>query len=136
MAKKSRSHALQKRGKRPGGIRRGKGRGTSWFRRWKDLLPSGGLSVSRTVFLGIAGLSLILLGVAILRTGGILDLLRLTERVSAMRAEMTALEDENGRLRAQVRRLRNEPQEIERIARDVLGLVRPGETVYEFIEKD
>lgn len=71
-----------------------------------------------------------------MRPGGILDVLRLTEQVGAMREEMEAFEVENGSLREEIRRLRSDPREVERIARDVLGLVRAGETVYEFIERE
>ncbi|MFQ5914409.1 MAG: septum formation initiator family protein [Nitrospinota bacterium] len=108
----------------------------SRFSGWEDFLPRGGLSAPRTVFAVGLALSLILFGVAMLRPGGILDVLRLTEQVGAMREEMEAFEVENGSLREEIRRLRSDPREVERIARDVLGLVRAGETVYEFIERE
>lgn len=76
-----------------------------------------------------------MLGVALFREQGILDMLRIAEQVTLMRADMSRLADENAALQAEIDRLRNDPAEVERIARDVLGLVRPGETVYEFIEK-
>jgi cell division protein FtsB len=86
------------------------------------------------VFAGVSALSLILLGMAVLRPGGILDVLRLSEQVRTMRHEMGALKINNRALNLEIRGLRQDPQEVERIAREVLGLVRPDEKVYEFVE--
>jgi cell division protein FtsB len=86
------------------------------------------------VFAGVSALSLILLGMAVFRPGGILDVLRLTEQVGTMRHEMGTLKTNNRVLGLEIRGLQKNPQEVERIAREVLGLVRPGEKVYEFIE--
>ena len=104
--------------------------------RWRDLPLFKGLSPARAIFSVVMALSLILFGVALLRPGGIFDVLHLSERVEAMRVEMRVLAKENVRLREENRLLRDDPEEIERIARDVLGLVRPGERVYEFIGTD
>lgn len=41
--------------------------------------------------------------------------------------------EDNRLLRKQIRSLRKDLTSIERIAREDLGLVKPGETVYEFI---
>jgi len=80
--------------------------------------------------------SLLLFGAALFRPGGIFDVLHLTERVDGMRAELEVLAKENVRLREENRLLRDDPEEIEWVARDMLGLVRPGERVYEFIGRD
>jgi cell division protein FtsB len=60
-------------------------------------------------------------------------------RVRAMQREITTLEHELVRLRARsedlirtVDRLRNDPQYIEKVAREDLGLVRQGDTVLKF----
>ena len=45
-------------------------------------------------------------------------------------ASLSALRDENERMREEVRRLREDPQAIEYVARKDLGLVRPGELVF------
>ncbi len=105
---------------------------TSRLRTW---LQSGRLSLSRLMVIFMVAVSLGILGVALFRDQGILDVLRLAEQVASMRADMNRLAEENTALQAEIGRLRNDPDEVERIARDVLGLVRPGDTVYEFIEK-
>ena len=106
------------------------------FFRWKDWLPFGGLSPARAGFAVAMAVSLLLFGAALFRPGGIFDVLHLTERVDGMRAELEVLAKENVRLREENRLLRDDPEEIERVARDMLGLVRPGERVYEFIGRD
>jgi len=50
-------------------------------------------------------------------------------RVSAAREELTALEEENARLEADAAALRTE-EEVEKLAREKLGYVRPGEIAY------
>ncbi len=106
------------------------------FFRWKDWLPSDGLSPARAGFAVAMAVSLLLFGAALFRSGGIFDVLHLAKRVEAMRAELEVLAKENVRLGEENRRLRDDPEEIERVARDMLGLVRPGERVYEFIGRD
>ncbi len=149
MAGRVRKRVLQKRAKTSG--RKGNRRIFAGFRsrighsggkrrtgsfRWKALLPFKGLSPARVIFSVVVALSLVLFGVALLRPGGIFDVLHRAERVEAMRVEIGVLAKENVRLREANRLLRDDPEEIERIARDVLGLVRPGERVYEFIGTD
>ncbi len=106
------------------------------FFRWKDWLPSDGLSPARAGFAVAMAVSLLMFGAALFRPGGIFDVIHLTERVDGMRAELGVLAKENVRLREENRLLRDDPEEIERVARDMLGLVRPGERVYEFIGRD
>ncbi len=101
--------------------------------RLRTWLQSGRLSRLMVIFMVVVSLGI--LGVALFREQGILDMLRLAEQVASMRADMDRLAEENTALQAEIGRLRNDPDEVERIARDVLGLVRPGDTVYEFIEK-
>jgi cell division protein FtsB len=44
------------------------------------------------------------------------------------------MQSENDRLRDQIRRLTSDPETIESVAREELGLIRPGELV--FVVKD
>lgn len=60
-------------------------------------------------------------------------------RYRALRTELAELEDQNERrsrevrdLAREVEALRNEPETIERIARDELGMVRADEIVFQF----
>lgn len=51
-------------------------------------------------------------------------------RVANLHAEITALETENARLRDEIESVKKSSYAIERIAREDLGMSRPGETVY------
>jgi cell division protein FtsB len=43
------------------------------------------------------------------------------------RQQLAAVQDENAGLREQIRRLQSDPDAIEAVAREELGLIRPGE---------
>jgi len=60
-------------------------------------------------------------------------------RYRALRAELAVLQDQNRsyrdevrRLEARVRALRTDPEAIERVARDELGMIREDELVFQF----
>ena len=56
------------------------------------------------------------------------------ERENAqLNGELAALRRENAALRAELSRL-DDPAAVEKLARDQLGLVRKGDTVYRFVE--
>ena len=57
------------------------------------------------------------------------QILESQRQVEAARAELTALEEENNRLEADVSALQTDA-EIEKLAREKLGYVRPGERAY------
>lgn len=61
---------------------------------------------------------------------GILQLLAQRKRAEALQHEIHEMRGENLRLAAEIRSLRSDPRAIERIAREQLGLARPGETVF------
>ena len=61
---------------------------------------------------------------------GFLQLVRQQQRAEEMAREIEELRAENGRLAAEIVALRSDPRAIERLAREELGLVRPGETVF------
>jgi len=54
----------------------------------------------------------------------------LKKEVESLEREVGALRAETARLTADVDRLRTDPDLIEQIARDKLGLVKPGDRVY------
>jgi cell division protein FtsB len=60
------------------------------------------------------------------------ELARDNEQLSA---EVEELRHENELLREELERL-DDPEAVEKIAREELGLVKEGETVYRFVEKD
>jgi cell division protein FtsB len=65
---------------------------------------------------------------------GFLDTMRARRQHLETAARVEALKRENQRLREEVRRLLDDPGTIESIAREELGLIRPGEML--FIIKD
>jgi cell division protein FtsB len=65
---------------------------------------------------------------------GFLAMLKARHQYRALEASLAHSRAENAQLREQARRLREDPQAIEDIARRELGLIRPGEKL--FIVKD
>jgi cell division protein FtsB len=81
----------------------------------------------------VGGVCAILLGAAILGRDGLLAVIVNQRRLGELRGEVTRLYEENRVLQNQIHSLRSDLTYIERIAREDLGLVKPGETVYEFV---
>lgn len=71
---------------------------------------------------------------AVVGERGLLERLRARRRHDELAAAIAARQQENARLREEARRLREDPAEIEAIARRDLGLIRRGELL--FIVKD
>jgi cell division protein FtsB len=65
---------------------------------------------------------------------GILQLMAQRQRALGLAREVEEVRADNVRLAAEIHALRTDPRAIERIAREELGLARPGETV--FLVKD
>lgn len=61
---------------------------------------------------------------------GFLQLAEQKRRAETLAGEIEALRTENGRLAEEIRALLTDPATIERLAREELGLARPGETVF------
>jgi cell division protein FtsB len=60
---------------------------------------------------------------------GFIELLKSHERLETLEREVAAIETENRELLADIRSLKTSPLAIERLAREQLGLVRPGEII-------
>jgi cell division protein FtsB len=65
---------------------------------------------------------------------GLIKYYRMKEQYTALTEEIALLKRDNENLRKTVHSLKNDPAYIERIARDKLGLARPGEIVYYYGE--
>ena len=61
---------------------------------------------------------------------GFLQLVRQQQRADVLAHELEELRFENRRLASEIAALRSDPRAIERLAREELGLSRPGETVF------
>jgi cell division protein FtsB len=60
--------------------------------------------------------------------------MRARKQYAEVAASLASMQSENDRLRDQIRRLTSDPETIESVAREELGLIRPGELV--FVVKD
>lgn len=80
----------------------------------------------------VAGLLALLAAAALLGDNGLLRLWQLRQEVATLHRQIQELEAENERLSRSIDRLRRDPAVIEQIARERLGLVKPGEWVLRF----
>ena len=82
----------------------------------------------------VAGLALLLLQ-DIFGTHGVLAMRRTQEQAAQVRKEIERLVQENRRLQSCVDGLKSDPAAVERIAREDMGLARPGEYVFKIAPK-
>ncbi len=73
---------------------------------------------------------------AIFREDGIIKSYNLNKKLELLKSDIGNLKRENERLSREVYALKNDPAYIEKIAREDLGLVKPGEIVFEFVGRD
>ncbi len=90
-------------------------------------------SIQKKYLFCLAGLIIAMFLLAVFGARGIWQIHRLQEDRQKIHASNGALAGENRRLAEQVSRMRNyKKEEVERIAREELGLVKKGEVVYQF----
>lgn len=89
---------------------------------------------SRLVHYVLALVTVVLVVDALVGDKGLLESMRARRQYAEVAASLSGLRQENARLRDEIRRLNSDPSMIESIARDELGMVRPGELV--FVIKD
>ncbi len=77
-----------------------------------------------------AALSLLLLQ-DVFGTHGVLAMRRAQKEAASVKAEIHQINEENQQMQDHVNSLKTDPQAIERIAREVLRLARPGEFIFE-----
>lgn len=83
------------------------------------------------LLIGIAALfALYLLASFILGEMGLVKYYRMKAQYQALNEDIAKLKQDNVKILREVRSLKTDPACIERIARDKLGLARPGEIVY------
>ena len=80
------------------------------------------------------GLLLLLLQ-DIFGTHGVLAMRRSQKEAAEIRKEIERLDEENRRLQDRVKALKSDPTAIERIAREEMGLARPGELIFKLPAK-
>jgi cell division protein FtsB len=88
----------------------------------------------RAVHLLLVFVTLVLVVDALIGDKGLVESRRARRRYEEVAGSLAALQRDNARLRDEMRRLNEDPATIESVAREQLGLIRPGEVV--FILKD
>ena len=84
----------------------------------------------------ILGLALLLLAIHdLFGSHGLLSMRRTQSQIQQLRGEIDRLNHENGDLNKQVQALRTDPKAVERIAREEMGLARPGEMIFKLPDK-
>jgi cell division protein FtsB len=88
----------------------------------------------KTLHLLLAFVTLVLVIDGLVGEKGLLESIRTRRQHRELTASIDRLRLENAQLREEARRLREDPSAIESLARQELGLIRPGEML--FIVKD
>jgi cell division protein FtsB len=86
-----------------------------------------------TWLLGVA-LALLLLQ-DIFGTHGLIAMRRSQQEAARVQKEISQMDEENRRLEEHVKALKSDPAAIERIAREEMGLARPGEYIFKIAPK-
>lgn len=94
---------------------------------------AGGRS-QRVVRYVLAFVTVVLVIDAVVGEKGVLALFEARREYQALEQSLLRVQTENAQLREEARRLREDPDAIEELARRELGLIKPGETL--FIIKD
>ena len=90
----------------------------------------------RLVIAGGVGCFLLLSLLAMVGDRGFFEVYQFSRHLRHVESRIQALEEENERLRVQVTGLRSDPYQIEKLAREDLGLVRPDEVIFEIVDRD
>ena len=88
--------------------------------------------VQRTLPIAILSLALVTVPVLVLAPEGLPRLQALQRELADVNTDNQELRRDLARLRIEVRRMRDDPAAVERIARDELGMVRKSEVVFQF----
>ena len=87
------------------------------------------------IFLLSLGFFLLLLLMAVFHENGILNAYQLEQEQHKIKTENENLRTKNEKLRVEIKGLKSDPYEIEKIAREKLHLVKPGDQVYHIVQR-
>jgi len=104
------------------------------LRRKRLLRPVPSLVRKRSLHLLLIFVTLVLVVDALIGEKGLMQSMNARRQYRQLQASLEELRRENAQLREETRRLNEDPATIESLARQDLGLIRPGEVV--FILKD
>ena len=85
------------------------------------------------IFLLSLGFFLLLVMMAIFHENGILNAYQLEQEQIKLKSENENLRIRNEKLRLEIAGLKSDPYEIEKIAREKLNLIKPGDRVYHIV---
>ena len=81
------------------------------------------------------GFFLLLVLMAVFHENGILNASRLEQEQLKMKNENEILRARNEKFRLEIDALKSDPYEIEKIAREKLNLIKPGDQVYYIVQR-
>lgn len=84
----------------------------------------------RLLHTALVFVTIVLLADALIGDKGLVETMRARRQSRELAATLETLRRENARLREEVRRLNEDPRAIESLAREDLGLIRPGELLF------
>jgi cell division protein FtsB len=104
-------------------------------KQFRDIFPSEAGAFFRTNARQILGLALFaLLAHDVFGPHGFIAMRRTQKEIEQIREQIGKMNDENKSLADQVNSLKSDPKAIERIAREEMGLARPGERIFKLPE--
>ena len=86
------------------------------------------------IFLLSLGFFLLLVLMAVFHENGILNAYQLEQKQFEIKQENENLMKKNKKLRLEIAGLKSDPYEIEKIAREKLNLIKPGDQVYHIVQ--
>ena len=89
----------------------------------------------RLVIGGGIGCFLLLSLLAIAGERGFFEVYQFSQYLERVESQIRVLEEENKHLRMQVIRLGSDPDQVEKLAREDLGLARPDEIIFEIVDE-
>jgi len=94
---------------------------------------SGGLFDNKVAWISGAIILLILFQIFVMRDEGLYSLLQLKQEITDMEVHISRLEIEKAELESERDRLLNDPDYLERIARERFRMAKPGEKVFHVV---
>lgn len=87
------------------------------------------------VFLLGAVAGIVLLGSVLFDDMGLVKYMTMRQQAQQLEREIRQFEESNAALREEIDRIQHDPVRLEELARERLGLVRKGETVYQLMDE-
>jgi cell division protein FtsB len=100
--------------------------------RWaQDLLHE---KQHRLLIGGGVGFFLLLSLLAVVGERGFFEVYKFTHHLERIEGRLRTLEEDNKRMRLEAAGLRSDPYQVEKLAREDLGLARPDEIIFEIVD--